>query len=343
MNKTIFVIGAGASYEAGLPTGNELKTSISSLLDIYFERDGSLVRGDHKIVEALRRHAKNNGGDDNITNYQKEAWHIVRALPQVNSIDNLLDTQRDNEIIALCGKLGIVRSILKAEGHSTLSRLDNREEFNFNTLEDTWYIPFFKLLTANCSKKDLKKRLSSVEFIIFNYDRCFEHYMFHALKNCYRLSQDETIDLLSYINVYHPYGSVGDLPWTNNVSGVEFGYEPIGGELLEIADKIKTFTEGTDPKSSEILKIRTSLGAAKKLVFLGFAFHKLNMELLTPIFGPNMFQAHCFATANGISGSDKKIIQNEIRTMYKGNIDINMTHLECRFFFDEYWRGLNFQ
>ncbi len=35
--KTVFVIGAGASKEANLPTGIELKDKISALLDIRFD------------------------------------------------------------------------------------------------------------------------------------------------------------------------------------------------------------------------------------------------------------------------------------------------------------------
>jgi hypothetical protein len=34
-SKTVFVIGAGASKEAGLPTGEELKKSISTLFNVF--------------------------------------------------------------------------------------------------------------------------------------------------------------------------------------------------------------------------------------------------------------------------------------------------------------------
>ena len=52
---TVFVIGAGASKEANLPTGYELKSRIADLLDMRFESFGSSLKsGDYKIVESLK-------------------------------------------------------------------------------------------------------------------------------------------------------------------------------------------------------------------------------------------------------------------------------------------------
>ena len=51
-NKTVFVIGAGASKEANLPTGFELKGRIAKLLDIDFDFHKQ-ISGDYKIVSAL--------------------------------------------------------------------------------------------------------------------------------------------------------------------------------------------------------------------------------------------------------------------------------------------------
>ena len=52
-NKNIFIIGAGASKEANLPTGDELKKIITELLDINFDFS-TQKSGDRTIVGALR-------------------------------------------------------------------------------------------------------------------------------------------------------------------------------------------------------------------------------------------------------------------------------------------------
>lgn len=63
---------------------------------------------------------------------------------------------------------------------------------------------------------------------------------------------------------------------------MEFGQDLTPDLLLKLVVGIKTFSEGTDPESSDILEIRKHMGKANVLVFLGFAFHKLNMELINP-------------------------------------------------------------
>ena len=91
--KTVFIVGAGASKEARLPTGNELKKAISNLLDIRFDEFGTKqISGDRLITQALRAFVKlQDGRNGNIDPYLDEAWHIRDALPQAISIDNFID------------------------------------------------------------------------------------------------------------------------------------------------------------------------------------------------------------------------------------------------------------
>jgi len=343
---TVFVIGAGASKEANLPTGYELKSKISKLLDIRFDFNNQ-KSGDCIITDAMRIFVRSpEGHNGNINPYLHEAWHIRDALPQAISIDNFIDAHRDNDKIALSGKLAIVRSILDAERRSLLyfekPRIDSN--INFSRLEKTWYISFFQLLTENCQKNDLKERFKSITLIIFNYDRCIEHFVYNALQNYYKLSEAEAAEQVKNINIYHPYGDVGTLPWINQNGAMGFGAEPNSQKLLDLSQKIKTFTEGTDPKSSEILEIRKHMGVADRVVFLGFAFHKLNMQLITPEYvdDSNNSKVKCFATTYGISNSDKEVIDEQIKKLYRDEIGVSMANLLCGEFFTEYWRSLSF-
>ncbi len=107
---TVFVVGAGASQEADLPTGDGLKSGISELLDIRFSESNRLENGDDTIADALKRHVlQPDGSWGDINPYLHEARHISGALPLAISIDNFIDQHRNNEKIALCGKLAIVR------------------------------------------------------------------------------------------------------------------------------------------------------------------------------------------------------------------------------------------
>lgn len=345
--KTTFVIGAGASEEANLPTGKELKKRISDLLNIEFDvyRQTS---GDTLIVNALRAHVKEpDGRNGDINPYLHEAWHIRDALPQAMSIDNFIDSQRGNEKIALCGKLAIVRSILDAERKSILyfDRFAGESGIKYPSLEKTWYLPFFQLLTENCEKKDIEERFKSIALIIFNYDRCLEHYLFHALQTYYRITEIEASELVKNISIYHPYGSVGALPWFGNSGAMAFGTQPNTHELLELTKKIKTFTEGTDPNSSDILAIKEHMRNATKLVFIGFAFHKLNMQLIAPDLSHETIinKPACYATTYEISESDKEVVRDQICNLYKSNkVIVKMASVACSDFFSEFWRSVAF-
>jgi hypothetical protein len=341
---TVFIIGAGASKEANLPTGNELKGKIAQLLNIRFSHTERQT-GDNLIFQALRQFAQNDGTGD-INPYLNEAWHIRDALHLAISIDNFIDAHKDNEKIALCGKLAIVRSILDAEKSSLLyfDRSRNQSNIAFVNLEDTWYLPFFRLLTENCRKNDLKERLKSVALIIFNYDRCVEHFIYYSLQKYYKISETESAEIVKSINIYHPYGNVGTLPWISPNSAMEFGMEPNPAKLLELIQKIKTFTEGTDIGSSEISEIRQHLATADRVVFMGFAFHKLNMQLIYPHPLDVGKRIKCYATAFELSEIDQEEIKAQIKEVYRQSIDIQMTktNVKCGQFFKEVWRSLAF-
>jgi hypothetical protein len=227
--KTVFVIGAGASKEVSLPTGLELKNTIAKLLDIRFPDGYNQKGGDYTICEALRLFVRNkNGQNGDINSYLHEAWHIRDAMPNAISIDNFIDQQRENEKIALCGKLAIVKSILDAESKSKLyfDAYSANKTISYNNIENTWYTYFFKLITENCTKDELKSRFESITLIIFNYDRCVEHYLFHTLQKYYKISDTLAAELVKCIHIYHPYGSVGFLPWWQPNDSMPFGQTP---------------------------------------------------------------------------------------------------------------------
>jgi hypothetical protein len=86
------------------------------------------------------------------------------------------------------------------------------------------------------------------------------------------------------------------------------------------------------------------MGVAERVVFLGFTFHKLSMQLITPehIDDTKSSEVKCFATTYGISNSDKEVIDERIKELYRNEIRVNMANLCCGEFFTEYWRSLSF-
>jgi len=329
-----------------LPLGSELRSQIASLLDIQFDR-AQQVRGDNIITSALRLEARQNAEwSGNINGYLPAAWAIRDAMPQAISIDHFIDSRHDDTKIEQCAKLAIVRCILAAEKHSNIY-IDPRKNrgIDYNATEITWLNSFMRLLTEDCRISDLDKRLESVAFIIFNYDRCVEHYLHFALRNYFKIPEDWATELLKKTCIYHPYGSVGLLPWQGGSGQVEFGEELWEQRLIERAKGIRTFTEGTDSISSDISEIRHLIKSSQNLLFLGFAFHKLNMQLLANSTNPQPLPdtSRVFATAKGISNFDRDHIATELcrmRSCKPEQVHIR-SDLTCHDIFAEFARGLS--
>jgi hypothetical protein len=341
--KTLFVVGAGASQEAGLPTGNELTATIAEKVDIKFRNYNEQYSGELEIAAALRFQARNvDGTRGDINPYLNACWHIRDAMPQAISIDSFIDHQGDDKI-EFCGKLAIVRSILEAEKNSLLF-VDERQDqttINFNALEKTWYKIFMQILSDGCHRKNINQIFEGVSFIVFNYDRCIEHFLFHALQNYYGIQSDEAADILQELTIIHPYGMVGRLQWQGDGGDTRFGTNADGEQLLSLVGQIKTYTERIeDEKVTEA--IRQLLGYAKTVMFLGFSFHGLNMKLIKP---SRTSSKRVFATAKGMSDSDCDIIVQQIVDLFDEktrNISVYLKNgLTCRGLFEEYLRSLS--
>lgn len=345
MKKLTLVVGAGASCEYGLPVGSALTKNIASHLDIKFDFNRQ-VSGDTLIKYALELHVRRLG-ENSINPHLYAAWRIRDSMPQAKSIDNFIDTQQGDEKIELCGKLAIVKAILDAERKSALYvKPDNANNgINYAGTSEFWLHKLVDLITENCRVGDLAQRLGSLSFIIFNYDRCIEHYLYFALKNFYNLSDMHTAELLNNVQFLHPYGAVGSLPWQPKDNRAQFGEVLHQERLLKNASMIKTFTEGMDPDSSEIDEIHTAVAETETLLFLGFAFHRLNMKLLTPPEGrmPRTGVERNFATAYGLSQSDASTITDEICRMRGSNSERTSVRpdLKCAAIFSEYTRGIS--
>lgn len=87
--KTVFIVGAGASQEAGLPTGCELKDSIARVLNIPFDAFSS-HQHDAKMKEALTLAVPGYPYSDGLERLLNAAQLIHRAIPQASSIDSFI-------------------------------------------------------------------------------------------------------------------------------------------------------------------------------------------------------------------------------------------------------------
>lgn len=342
--ETVIVVGAGASKEFNLPTGDELKNEIINLLK---PRKGFYGVNNEIIMYSIRSYARNNSIPDLESKLIESASRIVEALPLSLSIDNLIDTHRGDKEIEVCGKLAIVKSILESERQSSIY-IDPRshDKIDFENLDNNWLISLFKLITENCVFDDLPDRLSKIRLIIFNYDRCVEHFLYHAFQRYYGAGRIEVKKLFESLKIYHPYGTVGTLPWMELDNQIYFGDQPNGKQVASLIEGLRTFTEGVNPEEGNINKIRRAFNSANRIIFLGFAYLDLNMQLLCPSSkaGSNSHLKHCYGTSFGISDANTESIKlhlKKIITNRENNIKIR-NDLTCTKLFNEYSRLLSF-
>ncbi|MGD0843306.1 MAG: hypothetical protein ABSA06_02945 [Geobacteraceae bacterium] len=299
-SKTVFILGAGASYEVGFPLGSKLKEIISSKLDLEVDYNGNLIRGEGSIYKQLKYKYPGNLGD--INNVCRK---ISKGIVWSDSIDDFINQHNHDERIAICGKLAIASSILEAEKESKLyfesKHID--DSIDYNSLKDTWYAQFYSLLNKGSEKTDLNNIFNNITVINFNYDRSLEHFLTHVFIKNHLLNKEEARNIINNLVIFRPYGSIDQ--------SVEFGSKELP-KLDDILSNIKTYTEQIDDVKG-LKQVQSAIQDSEAIVFLGMAYHPNNMFLL---------QCECdmktkivFATRNDISDNDLPVIIKRIITL----------------------------
>jgi len=202
--------------------------------------------------------------------------------------------------------------------------------------ENAWLKPFFSQLTKDRPNTDLDQVFHGITIICFNYDRCIEHYLIHVLQQAYSIQAEEAARLVKLLEIYHPYGTVGELKTSLNPSGVAFGATLNTNGYIQAVQNIRTFTEQVEDEDS-LTRIKHAITNAETIIFLGFAYHKQNMEILKPISKERAVNA-IFGTAYGISVHEAFELKPLVRKMFQtknSKIKIDLT-LKCGQLLQEY-------
>jgi len=266
-------------------------------------------------------------------------------MPVANSIDEFMDQHKDDEEVQLCGKLAIVKSILIAERRSKLY-VDWRAPYagarRFEQALDSWFVRFFKIASKGIAKANANQALDNIFVINFNYDRCLEVFLRDALFALYRMDNDVADRILDQ-RVLHPYGRIGSLPSGSVMDPLPFGAdEDWVTNLSRLSKGIHTFTEQIGD-AQVVGRIREEISKAKVIIFLGFGFHRQNMDLLTS--GTRSVVRRIYATSYGMSDPDRNLVQNQLKERLSNpsvTLRIEMpNNLTCKQLFDDYQRSLS--
>ncbi len=313
--RTLFILGAGASAEVGLPVGIDLAKTIANLLDIRW-RDGQKEGpGDRFLMGQFvdQRRVQ-------VSAHHQAAWLIRDGVRLTNSIDDFLDIHNSNDLVRQIGKAAIVKAILGAERESKLYYDQNKwgTKLSLDDLEATWYVKFIRMLGRGINQSNAREVFDKVAFIVFNYDRCLEFFLIDALHLLYSIPTNEAASIVGDLDVMHPYGLVGELPALNRASAVPFGgTDNFDYDYVKLSDGIKTYTEQI--ASADILsQIHEQVSRAERIVLLGFGYHDQNILMLTP--SKKLPLKPVIGTALGMSESDINVVREQLAGIFAGSV-----------------------
>jgi hypothetical protein len=305
--ETVFILGAGASAEFGLPTGLGLAQAIRKKMDVRFRHGFEPVgNGDHDLYQALK---------DSLPRVEKEQllpalWRIRDGITLSNSIDDFLDRHQSDRLMQLAGKAAIASAILDAERDSSLMPEEMGQRFKIEKTESTWLLKLIRMMGTGVVANRI---FDSVSFISFNYDRTLEQFLFQTVQDLYALDDEETASVMSQARIFHPYGSLGPISGASEI--ITFGgFRGHTPPYPKLTNEIFTYTEKIRDQQ-EIATIHEVMQRAHQLVFLGFGFHLQNMQLLKA----NMDQKPVYATAYETSHSNQAEIKNRIVDLFADN------------------------
>lgn len=342
--KTIFVVGAGASCEIGLPIGNALRDRITEMCHI--DRASGFSNRKFEIAA----HQLCDGNQSLWQRIHPAIQQLRLGLANVASIDTYLDIHRDNDAMISAGKMAIVIAILEAERNSAFinkfkipTQTDDGIVFNMgdNRYDSSWYMHFGRLLTQNVTLENVDSIFDNVSFITFNYDRCIETFAFEWMKQTFGLHEQKASEIASKLEVLHVYGSIGALPWKGG--DVPYGFSN-GQDFARLSQGIKTFTESADSVTVDI--IRSRIVAAETLVFLGFGWLPQNLDILHT--GQKASAKRVFFTTYGVSETDRETVLTDLSHLLRNGVSHDR-QASCRAFeerktcadlFQNNWRQL---
>lgn len=340
-DRTTIVVGAGASFDFGFPTGDGLISTISEFAGVIVQDrtgGGRIITGNDVFPEVVRTCGLKLFGVEatDSNKAQRCAARIQRGLWLAASIDSYLNEQQDSDIEKM-GKFLISSSILYHEHvafepenrdgrpkHRNLLYLAlSSSHSDFSGLRGTWLVPFFRALRGQGDSKKFEERLEKLTLIIFNYDRAVEFFLINAIRTYENVDLEEAKRLLGLIEIIHPYGTIGDLPeLSDEGKGIPYGenddYE--FRRHFKAETTIQTFGEAN--AGEQMKEAQAAILASKNLVFLGFGFLQQNMNYLGALtdltVAPNKLRK-VFATTYGLSEYRQNSVLNVLNRFAKSD------------------------
>jgi hypothetical protein len=279
--KTVFILGAGASWHYGYPTGEELVRMVRTKAEYIVQQ--YLKPNDKRMVpiDWGSTHPRNFKEPD-FRPFLNTSELIQRKIEQANPlvIDDFLGR---NDDVADVGKLLIAAVLFDCQKIPVIRSGKIDENTGNDTGKGDWIRYIVQQLTVDC-KTPSELLNNEVTFVTFNYDLSLEVRLHKALKNYHWFAKDGFSDRFfttdRFLHVYGQlYGFDPAHPGApkNFYNNTEF---PLANEIdraHDAAQNIRTISPYEKAAAPEIVKV---IAEAEYLYFLGYGFDHRNNKLL---------------------------------------------------------------
>lgn len=289
---TVFILGAGASYEYGYPLGNALKRNIiAGIKSINFDDVSAHLKGEGK------ERRKDDFIKDNFYNpliyfiwsnikgfdQKDEFYSSLVKVETFQEFSEKLEDQGEADTIDLfieknpsfvkIGKLFISLEILKCTLDLSKKELSQGNIKVKQFRSDGWLCSFVKhyLLDAR-SNNELREQ--NLRIITFNYDKSVEYY-FDKKMSSSEIHKD--FSWRDAIEIKHVYGQVElEEVKRNNLS--QDMNSLFGWNIFNQMENIRLI--GERKNSSDLETMKKWIKDASKVFILGFGYSQDNMDVL---------------------------------------------------------------
>lgn len=277
-SKTTLIVGSGAGYEIEMPDPRELLAKIAQGFD--FARLGSELQTRDMVMlsRQFEKFARRLGTTQE--KLQEAAGAIRQASRVTNSIDAILEQHGRDPLVQAAGKLAIVYYTLQAESRSPLA-LEPRDPGDLPLRgNENWLYQLGRMIVAGVPRNKAEQCFDNLSIISFNYDRSIQHYLPWVVHMAFGMTLSEARQLVAAkLKLTYPLGNVGRLPWEKGEApDVEWGNEE-PWNLHALVSEVRTGTE-MRAKPQLAQKIIAEVSGGKRIVFLGFGFDPLHIDLL---------------------------------------------------------------
>lgn len=215
------------------------------------------------------------------------------------TIDEFLERKtRFREI----GSYSIAQTILKKENADNL--FPQRD----------WYGGLFDSINF---EREIPK-IKNLSIVTLNYDRSLEHFLINNIEyNCHDSNIALAHTMLSFIDIIHLHGSVG------NLNKIEYGAKNPDPDKLKLAANNIRITSDDFSKTTDFKKSKMALSKAKYIIFLGFGY---DQNILIKYFNDTILpDKNYFGTAVNIQPKRA----DEIKSFFENTISLDNKNNTC--------------